>query len=170
MEFLHFNNKKHKYQDMFKTYGEEEFTHFHCEICETPHNSKAAAIACCSEKKAKFIEILEKHKIKPKRLFRNIYKLDNMFQQIEFGRDKHSYLIGSEYNPFYNLFNERLQEWDTNYYLYDIVEMGVFKPKKCYGLFSDHMHEQALEIKYAEQKEISKRLSKKKKGVDNAQN
>ena len=170
MEFLNFNNKKHKYQDLFKTYSEEEFTHYHCDICETPHKSKVAALNCCSDKKVKFIEILKKNKIKPNRLFKNIEKLDDMFQQVEFGRDKSSFLSGSEYNPFYNLFYEELQEWDVQYDLFDIIRMGIYKPRRCYQFYSWHMHEKALEIKYAEQKEIIKRLSKKKKEVDNVKN
>lgn len=164
MDFLYFNNKKHKYQDLFKTYNEEDFAHYHCDICETPHKSKIAALNCCSHKKVRLLELLEKHCINHKRLLKNINKLDEIFQKIEFGRDKHNMLCGPEYYPFYNeMFLKTLQEWDgiTGYEITDIINMGSYPPKDCYQFYNKIMYMKAKEIKLEEEKRI---LKKQRKG------
>ena len=163
MDFLYFNNKKHKYQDLFKTYGEEDFAHYHCDICETPHKSKIAALNCCSHKKVKLLELLKKKNIKPMRLLKNIGKLDEMFQKLEFGRSKHNLLCGEEYCPFYNeLFFKNLQEWDgiNGYEITDIINIGLYKPQDCYQFYSQSMYTRAREIKLEEEKRILKKQRK----------
>ena len=166
MEFLYFNDKDHKYQDLFKTCGENDFEHYHCDICKIPYKSKVDALNCCSSKKVKFLEILKRHGVKYKRLLKNIDKLDELFQKIEFGRSKHNLLWGSEYYPFYNLlFLETLQKWDgeKDFVLADITGMGLYNPKDYYSKYwSRWCHTKALEIKLTEEKKVLKRLSKKK--------
>lgn len=150
MDFLNFNLQLHKYEDLFKIYDDEDFNHYHCDICEQPYKSKVDALKCCSQKKIKFLEILDKNNIEPKKLLKNIDKLDEMFQKIEFGRNKHNLLCGEEFYPFYNLlFLKTLQEWNgiDEWYISDITGMGLYNPKDFYKkLFGKWAHVKAKEI------------------------
>ena len=154
MEFLFFNKKSHNYKDLFKTYTEDDFAHYHCDICEMPYKSKIDALNCCSQKKVKFLEILDKWNIKPKKLLKNIDKLDEMFQRFEFGRKKNNLLWGCEYYPFYNLiFLKTLQDWNgiNDFVVSDITSIGLYKPKDYYrNVWRSWCQRKAREIKRVE--------------------
>lgn len=150
MDFLIYEQNKKDYIEMF-THSGGDFQHYHCDICEQPYPIKSQALKCCGTKKASIISWMRAKKIKPKELYRNIDKLDRMFQKKEFGRTK---MVGTEFYPFSNKIERGIKEFeehigcvcDSSHCLWNIIKIGSMSPKECYKIYEQEMHKLADEI------------------------
>ncbi len=124
MDFLMYEKKYKNYNEMF-TNRDEEFEHYHCDLCETSHRTKSEALACCANKKSKIIQVLKEAHINPVKFFNKISKLDFAFQKKYFGSTS---LLGAKYYPFYNviLINafQNLESGDTED-IYHLAKMSI---------------------------------------------
>jgi len=134
------------------------FDYHHCDICEQIYPTKFLALACCQQKKTIIINWMREKGITFKTLYRNINKLDRMFQKKEFSRTN---MVGIEFYPFANKIEDGLKYWnglddfiicETNP-IWDIIQIGTLSTKKCYKLYEQEMHKLADEIAIKTRKE-----------------